>query len=59
MWNNSQNLTKEKSTLVQVMACCRQVLSYCLSQYLSSSMSPYGDIYGDIRSQILLTDLLL
>ena len=37
-----QNLTDEKSTLVQVMAWCRQATSYYLSQCWPSSMSPNG-----------------
>ena len=32
----------DKSTLVQVMAWCRQVTSYYLNQYWPRSMSPYG-----------------
>ena len=36
------DLTHNKSTLVQVMAWCRQATSHYLSQYWPSSMSPYG-----------------
>ena len=36
------NLTDDKSTLVQVMAWCRQATSHYLSQCWPSSMSPYG-----------------
>ena len=36
------DLTDDKSTLVQVMAWCRQATSHDLSQCLPSSMSPYG-----------------
>ena len=36
------HLTDDKSTLVQVMALCRQVTSYYLSQCWPGSMSPYG-----------------
>ena len=36
------DLTNEKSTLVQVMAWCRQATSHYLSQCWPSSMSPYG-----------------
>ena len=36
------NLTDDKSTLVQVMAWCRQVTSRYLIQCWPSSMSPYG-----------------
>ena len=36
-----QNLTKEKSTLVQVMAWCRQATSHYLSQCWPKSMWPY------------------
>ena len=35
------DLTDDKSTLVQVMAWCRQATSLYLSQYWLSSMSPY------------------
>ena len=38
----SLNLTDDKSTLVQVMAWCRQATSYCLNQCWPRSMSPYG-----------------
>ena len=44
-WNCSQmwlDLTDDKSTLVQVMAWCRQTTSYYLSQCWPRSMSPYG-----------------
>ena len=37
-----QDLTDDKSTLVQVMAWCRQATSHCLSQSWLSSLSPYG-----------------
>ena len=36
------NLTKEKSTLLQVMAWCRQATSHYLNQCWPRSMSPYG-----------------
>ena len=36
------DLTDDKSTLVQVMAWCRQATSHYLSQWWPSSMSPYG-----------------
>ena len=38
----SQNLTNEKSALVQVMAWCRQAPSHYLSQCWFSSISPYS-----------------
>ena len=38
----SQGLTDDKSTLVQVMAWCRQATSHYLSQFWPRSMSPYG-----------------
>ena len=38
----SWDLTDDKSTLVQVMAWCRQATSHYLSQCWPSSMSPYG-----------------
>ena len=38
----SQDLTDDKSTLVQVMAWCRQATSHYLSQCWPRSMSPYG-----------------
>ena len=37
-----QNLTNAKSTMVQVMAWCRQATSHYLSQCRPMSMSPYG-----------------
>ena len=37
-----QDLTDDKSTLVQVMAWCRQATSYYLSQCWLRSLSPYG-----------------
>ena len=37
-----RDLTDDKSTLVQVMAWCRQATSHYLSQCWPSSMSPYG-----------------
>ena len=37
-----QNLTDDKSTLVQVMAWCRQATSHYLSQCWPRSLSPYG-----------------
>ena len=37
-----QDLTDDKSTLVQVMAWCRQATSHYLSQCWPSSLSPYG-----------------
>ena len=38
----SLDLTDDKSTLVQVMAWCRQATSHYLSQYWPRSLSPYG-----------------
>ena len=38
----SMDLTDDKSTLVQVMAWCRQATSHYLSQCWPTSMSPYG-----------------
>ena len=40
----SLDLTEDKSTLVQVMAWCRQAASHYLSQYWPRSVSPYGVI---------------
>ena len=37
-----QDLTDDKSTLVQVMAWCRQATSHYLSKCWPSSLSPYG-----------------
>ena len=37
-----QDLTDDRSTLVQVMAWCRQATSHYLSQCWLSSLSPYG-----------------
>ena len=42
LWWMPQNLTDDKSTLVQVMAWCRQATSHYLSQCWLSSLSPYG-----------------
>ena len=39
-----QDLTDDKSTLVQVMAWCRQATSHYLSQCWPRSVSPYGVI---------------
>ena len=39
------NLSNEKSTLVRVMAWCRQGTSHYLSQCWDKSMSPYG-VFG-------------
>ena len=38
----SQDLTDDQSTLVQVMAWCRQATSHYLSQCWLRSLSPYG-----------------
>ena len=38
----SLDLTDDKSTLVHVMACCRQATSHYLSQCWPRSLSPYG-----------------
>ena len=38
----SLDLTADKSTLVQVMAWCRQATSHYLSQCWPKSLSPYG-----------------
>ena len=38
----SQGLTDDKSTLVQVMAWCRQAIGHYLNQCWPRSMSPYG-----------------
>ena len=38
------DLSDDKSTLVQVMASCRQAISHYLSQCWPSSVSPYGVI---------------
>ena len=37
-----QDLTDDRSTLVQVMAWCRQATSHYLSQWWPISLSPYG-----------------
>ena len=39
------DLTDDKSTLVQVMAGCRQATSTNLSQYRPIAMLPYGVIW--------------
>ena len=36
------DITSDKSTLVQVMAWCRQAPSHCLNQYCRRSVSSYG-----------------
>ena len=41
-WRMSLNLTDGKSTLVGVMAWCRQATSHYLSQCWPSFLSPYG-----------------
>ena len=41
-WMTQQNPTDDKSTLVQVMAWCRQTRSNCLSQCRPRSISLYG-----------------
>ena len=41
-WWMPQDLTDDKSTLVQVMAWCRQATSHYLSQCWFSSLLPYG-----------------
>ena len=38
----SLDFTDDKSTLVQVMAWCRQATDHYLGQYSLRSMSPYG-----------------
>ena len=38
----SLNITDDKSTLVQVMAWCRQATSHYLSQWWPRCLSPYG-----------------
>ena len=40
----TRNITDDQSTLVQVMAWCRQATSHYLGQCWSRSMSPYGVI---------------
>ena len=40
----SLDLTDDKSTLVEVMAWCRQATSHYLSQCWTRSMSPYGSL---------------
>ena len=42
LWWMPQDLTDDKSTLVQVMAWCRQATSHYLSQCWLSSLLPYG-----------------
>ena len=42
LWWMPQDLTDDKSTLVQVMAWCRQATSHYLSQCWPRSLSPYG-----------------
>ena len=41
-WRMPQDLTDDKSALVQVMAWCRQATSHYLSQCWISSLSPHG-----------------
>ena len=42
LWWMPQDLTDDKSTLVQLMAWCRQATSHYLGQCWLSSLSPYG-----------------
>ena len=42
LWCMPQDITDDKSTLVQAMAWCRQATSHCLSQCWPRSMSPNG-----------------
>ena len=42
LWWMPQDLTDDNSTLVQVMAWCRQATSHYLSQCWLSPLSPYG-----------------
>ena len=49
-----RDLTNDKSTLVQVMAWCRQATSHYLSQCWPRSLSPYGVIKPQWVNQILL-----
>ena len=42
LWWMPQDLTDDKSTLVQVIAWCRQATSHYLGQGWLSSLSPYG-----------------
>ena len=42
LWWMSLDLTDDKSTLVQVMAWCRQATSHYLNQCWPRSLSPYG-----------------
>ena len=41
LWWMPQDITDDKSTLVQVMAWCRQATSHCVSQCWLSSLSHY------------------
>ena len=50
-----QDFVDDKSTLVQVMAWCRQATSHYLSQCWPRSMSPYG-ILGPNELIILVND---
>ena len=49
----SLDLTDDQSTLVQVMAWCRQATSHYLSQCWLRSLSPYGD--NELRPQWVKT----
>ena len=42
LWWMSQDLTDDQSTMVQVMAWCRQATIHYLSQCWPRSLSPYG-----------------
>ena len=52
-----QDLTVEKSILVQVMAWCRQAKSHCLSQCWARSKSPHGINRPQYVKQIRWTSL--
>ena len=45
-----RDLTNDKPTLVQVMACCRQATSRYLSQCWPCSMSPYGVTRSQLKN---------
>ena len=53
----SLDFTDDQSTLVQVMAWCRQATSHCLSQCWPRSLSPYGITRPCLYASLSLNEL--
>ena len=58
LWWMPQDLTNDKSTLVQVMAWCRQATSHYLSQCWLNSLSPYGVTRPQWVNSLWLSDII-